>query len=129
MDPFSVLGVAPTSDKAAIRKAYYDKCKEYHPDRTKTHDTASMFQQVTLAWEILQQQDHNVVLSSSSSLDEISIGDFQECSQDPDKCFARCRCGGIVLVGFDELLRTTDEEGDLKKFSCDSCSLKFHVVE
>ena len=31
-DPYSVLGIAPGADDEAIKKAYRQKCKQYHPD-------------------------------------------------------------------------------------------------
>ena len=33
MDPFEVLGLAPTDDPAAIRRAYLETCRRLHPDR------------------------------------------------------------------------------------------------
>lgn len=32
-DPFELLGLAPTTDRAAIRRAYYETCRRLHPDR------------------------------------------------------------------------------------------------
>lgn len=32
-DPFERLGLAPTDDEAAIRRAWHDSCRRLHPDR------------------------------------------------------------------------------------------------
>ena len=31
-DPYSVLGITPGADDETIKKAYRQKCKQYHPD-------------------------------------------------------------------------------------------------
>ena len=31
-DPYSVLGITPGADEETIKKAYRQKCKQYHPD-------------------------------------------------------------------------------------------------
>ena len=31
-DPYSVLGIRPDADEETIKKAYRQKCKQYHPD-------------------------------------------------------------------------------------------------
>jgi len=31
-DPYSILGIAPSADEETIKKAYRQKCKQYHPD-------------------------------------------------------------------------------------------------
>ena len=31
-DPYSVLGIQPGADEETIKKAYRQKCKQYHPD-------------------------------------------------------------------------------------------------
>lgn len=33
VDPFERLGLAPTDDAAAIRRAWHDTCRRLHPDR------------------------------------------------------------------------------------------------
>ena len=31
-DPYSVLGITPGANEETIKKAYRQKCKQYHPD-------------------------------------------------------------------------------------------------
>ena len=31
-DPYSVLGISPGADDETLKKAYRQKCKQYHPD-------------------------------------------------------------------------------------------------
>lgn len=31
-DPYSVLGITPGADEETIKRAYRQKCKQYHPD-------------------------------------------------------------------------------------------------
>ena len=39
-DPYSVLGIQPGADEETIKKAYRQKCKQYHPDLHPNDPTA-----------------------------------------------------------------------------------------
>lgn len=50
MNPFQVLGIAPTSDKIKIRRAYVEKTKKHHPDVSKN---SSVFDDIQSAYDML----------------------------------------------------------------------------
>ena len=39
-DPYSVLGISQGADEETIKKAYRQKCKEFHPDLHPNDPTA-----------------------------------------------------------------------------------------
>lgn len=53
-DYYEILGVAKNADAKAIKKAYYEKAKKYHPDANKADPkAAAKFQEVSEAYEML----------------------------------------------------------------------------
>lgn len=51
---YEILGVPKNADAKAIKKAYYEKAKKYHPDANKDDPKAAMkFQEVSEAYETL----------------------------------------------------------------------------
>lgn len=57
MDPYTVLGIEPGSDKETIRRAYKAKAKECHPDKNKDDpDAKARFQEVQAAYESLMKE-------------------------------------------------------------------------
>ena len=50
-DPYSVLGISPGADEETIKKAYRQKCKEFHPDLHPNDPTAEdKFKEVQAAY-------------------------------------------------------------------------------
>lgn len=57
-DYYGILGVPKNADAKAIKKAYYEKAKKYHPDANKADPkAAAKFQEVSEAYEILSDKD------------------------------------------------------------------------
>lgn len=52
-DYYEVLGISKGADEAAIKKAYRQMAKKYHPDVNKEPDAAEKFKEVNEAYEIL----------------------------------------------------------------------------
>lgn len=52
-DYYKTLGVAKTADEKAIKTAYRRLARKYHPDVAKGKDSASRFQEVSEAYEVL----------------------------------------------------------------------------
>lgn len=53
-DYYDILGVPRNADAKAIKKAYYEKAKKYHPDSNKADPkAAAKFQEVSEAYEVL----------------------------------------------------------------------------
>lgn len=57
-DPYSVLGIQPGADEETIKKAYRQKCKQYHPDLHPDDPTSEdRFKEVQAAYsEIMRQR-------------------------------------------------------------------------
>ena len=53
MNPYSTLSIPQTADMAAIRDAYREKAKLYHPDVSKFADAHERFIQITQAYDLL----------------------------------------------------------------------------
>ncbi|GMS90661.1 hypothetical protein PENTCL1PPCAC_12836, partial [Pristionchus entomophagus] len=52
-DYYKTLGVEKKSDAKAIKKAYFNLAKKYHPDVNKTKEAESKFQEISEAYEVL----------------------------------------------------------------------------
>ena len=53
-DPYTVLGVPKTADAAALKKAFRDLAKKYHPDKTKGDKAAEVkFKEINGAYDLL----------------------------------------------------------------------------
>ena len=53
-DPYAVLGVPKTADAAALKKAFRDLAKKYHPDKTKGDKAAEVkFKEINSAYDLL----------------------------------------------------------------------------
>ncbi|KAJ3106054.1 hypothetical protein HDU97_007057 [Phlyctochytrium planicorne] len=52
-DPYDVLGVSKTASSSDIKKAYYQKAKEFHPDSNKEKGAKERFVEIQEAYEIL----------------------------------------------------------------------------
>ncbi|MBK6846652.1 MAG: DnaJ domain-containing protein [Proteobacteria bacterium] len=64
MSFFELLGLAPDADAKALRRAYFERSKEFHPDRYYTKNLgpykemlAEIFRQSKAAYEYLQDED------------------------------------------------------------------------
>lgn len=57
-DPYSVLGITPSADDETIKKAYRQKCKQYHPDLHPNDPAAEeKFKEVQAAYsEIMRRK-------------------------------------------------------------------------
>ena len=54
---YDVLGVEPDASPAAIKKAYYIKARQNHPDRNRNDPTANeRFQKIGTAYQILSDE-------------------------------------------------------------------------
>ena len=56
-DYYEVLGVPRTADKKEIKKAFYAKAKQFHPDTSKLPDAQAKFAEVNNAHEILSDPE------------------------------------------------------------------------
>lgn len=56
VDYYAVLGCSPDASAADLKRAYYDKVREFHPDkrRTNTGFGQRQTQDINEAWEVLQ---------------------------------------------------------------------------
>ena len=57
-DPYSVLGITPGADDETIKKAYRQKCKQYHPDlHPNDKEAEARFKELNEANEVLSDPD------------------------------------------------------------------------
>ena len=52
-DYYKILGVAKSADEKAVKTAYRRLARKYHPDVSKSKDSASRFQEISEAYEVL----------------------------------------------------------------------------
>jgi curved DNA-binding protein len=56
-NPYEVLGVARDADQDAIRKAYKDLARKYHPDRNKDAGAEDRFKEVNAAYDVVGDEE------------------------------------------------------------------------
>ena len=56
-DYYEVLGVAKDADDAAIKKAYREIAKKYHPDINPSAEAAEIFKEASEAYSVLSDKD------------------------------------------------------------------------
>ena len=61
MNLYSILNVLSSCTPEEIKRAYYSKALQFHPDRNKDPKAKDMFQQVSLAYEVLSNEDRRKV--------------------------------------------------------------------
>ena len=89
-DPYSVLGITPGADEETIKKAYRQKCKQYHPDLHPDDPTCEdKFKDVQAAYsEVMRMRSGGGPSASSSGSSSYygqrsSSGNSQQQYQDP----------------------------------------------
>ena len=70
-DLYQILGVKPDSTLAEIRRAYRNKVKKLHPDKSRTHQTSEEFAKVVQAYRILSDAKSRQVFDSSFNAHQI----------------------------------------------------------
>ncbi len=56
LDHYGVLGVSRIAPKNAIKKAYIELAKKYHPDKSSAPEAAEQFRKVQAAYSILSNE-------------------------------------------------------------------------
>ncbi len=57
LEYYRILEVAPDADARTIKLNYRDRAKEWHPDYNKSEDAMEHFQKISVAYDILQDED------------------------------------------------------------------------
>lgn len=57
LEYYQILGVSPDADARTIKINYRDKAKEWHPDYNKAEDAMEHFQKLSVAYDILQDEN------------------------------------------------------------------------
>ncbi|HEX2934275.1 MAG TPA: DnaJ domain-containing protein [Bacteroidales bacterium] len=75
-DYFRILGVTPPSSLDEIKNAYRKLAKKYHPDLNKSPNAASLFIEITEAYEVLTYQISNKQTEDHSAHQQQEYEDF-----------------------------------------------------
>lgn len=77
-DPYSVLGIQPGADEETIKKAYRQKCKQYHPDLHPDDPTCEdKFKEVQAAYsEIMRLRSDGGARQAQSGYGQSSAGGY-----------------------------------------------------
>lgn len=70
-DLYKILGVKQDATLAEIRRAYRNKVKELHPDKSGTHKTSAEFAKVVQAYRVLSDAKSREVFDSSYNVNPI----------------------------------------------------------
>ena len=57
LEYYQILEVSPDADARTIKISYRDKAKEWHPDYNKAEDAMEHFQKLSVAYDVLQDED------------------------------------------------------------------------
>ncbi|MDO9597748.1 MAG: DnaJ domain-containing protein [Azoarcus sp.] len=64
-DPYDILGISPSASADAIKTAYRQAARLYHPDKNPSPDAAARFRDVQTAYELLgdeqKRQEYDVI--------------------------------------------------------------------
>ena len=69
---YQSLGIDPNSDMDAIRRAYLDLVKKYHPDLNKERDTTQIFTKIKKAYEVLSEEEDKQQYDKNKSYANVS---------------------------------------------------------
>lgn len=67
-DYYSVLGISKNADKAAIKSAYRQKARKFHPDVNKEPGAEDTFKAVSNAYEVLSDDQKRGIYDRYSKL-------------------------------------------------------------
>ncbi|KAJ3029583.1 UNVERIFIED_CONTAM: hypothetical protein HDU68_011706, partial [Siphonaria sp. JEL0065] len=74
LDPYELLGVSKTASASEIKKAYYAKAKEYHPDTNKDPIAKDKFQDLQGAYDILSDEKKKAAYDTYGHADPSAQG-------------------------------------------------------
>ncbi len=69
----AILGVLPSSSALEINKAYREKARRYHPDKTNLSDEGEIFRNIKEAQEKLLTLSHLTMESQPQPFDEVIL--------------------------------------------------------
>lgn len=137
-DFYKVLRIPNDSDQQEIKKAYFSRSLELHPDKIndpeKKDEFKKKFQVLSEIYKILSnhetrtEYDRQIVHScktcdESDACDEIPI---TWCHRENGSYSYDCRCSGSFVLEESYLSRT--EPADVFIIDCDSCSNSVKIV-
>ena len=87
-NPYAILGIQRNASKDAIKRAYFDIAKRYHPDINKTTDAAKKFMEASKAYQVLSddvKRDLFDKMGFSALGQDNAMGIVEEAAVDDDE--------------------------------------------
>lgn len=98
-DPYAVLGIAPGADEETVKKAYRQKCKQYHPDLHPNDPAAEeKFKEVQAAYSAIMRPHTSSGYAGGGSYS--SAGGYAGGGQQYQNPFGGYGFGGFGPFGF-----------------------------
>ena len=77
-DYYQVLEIEKTDDQEVIKKAYREKAKQLHPDKSKQPNAQEVFQQLNEAYMVLSDPEEKVKYDKGDELPAMSYSEVEE---------------------------------------------------
>lgn len=141
-DFYDLLEISKNCNQSEIRKAYFQRCVQVHPD--KTHDVKEKklqedrFHVLTLVYQVLMDEEtrrdynsiidrHTTVIDQDSNFREEIM--LKDCEESENNFTFECRCSGLfVLNKRDFYSRRCDMPSIAYIIDCDTCSNSIKLI-
>ena len=64
---YRILGIQPNADESLVKQKYHERAKVWHPDRNSTDEAKENFQKLSVAYDIISNEDKRLTYDLLSS--------------------------------------------------------------